>query len=166
MRRKKNIIDDLWLRMSFEEVSDEEIIALISEKVKDLEMGDCEGRTLLWHATFLNRRKVAEWLIERGANVNTQDENSFSALHIAVQERNIDMVSYLLRCGADVNIQDKFGNTPIMRTNRATPDDIFRILLENGAEVDIKYIAGVSFRNICFGNVSSYVQEMIDRSKK
>lgn len=166
MRRKKNIIDDLWLRMHFEEVSDEEIIALISEKVEDLEMGDCEGRTLLWHAIFFKRRKVAEWLIERGANVNTQDENSFSALHIAVQERNIDMVAYLLRCGADVNIQDKFSNTPIMRTNRATPDEIFRILLENGADVDIKNIAGVSFRDICFGNVSPYVQELIDRSKK
>ena len=33
MRRKKNIIDDIALRMRFEEVTDDEIITLISENV-------------------------------------------------------------------------------------------------------------------------------------
>lgn len=162
MRRKKNIIDDIALRMRFEEITDDEIITLISENVQDLEMGDREGATLLWHAAFLNRRKVAEWLIGHGANINTQDEIGFSALHIATQEKHIELVSYLLQNGANVNIQDKFGNTPLMRTDRATPDEIFRILLENGADVDLKNIAGVSFRDICFGNVSPYVQGLID----
>ena len=153
MRRKKNIIDDIALRMRFEEVTDDEIITLISENVQDLEMGDRAGATLLWHAAFLNRRKVAEWLIGRGANINTQDENGFSALHIATQEKRIEMVSYLLQNGANVNIQDKFGNTPLMRTDCAAPPELLRMLLENGTDVDIKNIAGISYRDImgCFG---------------
>ena len=148
MKRKKNIIDELAIRMGFEEVPDEEIIGLISKNVQDLETGDRAGGTLLWHAACCNRMKLAEWLIEHGANINTQDENDFSALHIAVQEKHIGMVSYLLGKGADVNIRDKFGNNPIMRTNRATPVEIFRILLENGADIDLKNIAGVSYRDI------------------
>ena len=161
MRRKKNIIDDIALRMRFEETTDDEIITLISENVQDLEMGDCTGATLLWHAAFLNRRKVVEWLIGRGANINTQDENGFSALHIATQEKHIDMVSYLLQNGANVNIQDKFGNTPIMRTDRSTPPELLRILLENGTDVDIKNIAGVSFRDITIAN--PLTQELLDK---
>lgn len=65
MRRKKNIIDDIALRMRFEEVSDDAIIAMIQEYVQDLEMGDRDGRTLLLHAAFLNRRSVTEWLVEQ-----------------------------------------------------------------------------------------------------
>ena len=147
MKRKENIIDDLAIRMSFEEVPDEEIIASISENVQDLEMGDRAGATLLWHAVLCNRRKVVEWLVERGANINTQDENGFSALHIATQERNSEMVSYLLQNGANVNIQDKFGNNPILRANLATPFELLRILLENGADVDMKNYYGVSCRD-------------------
>ena len=148
MKRKKNIIDDLAIRMSFEEVPDEDIIALISVNVQDLEMGDRAGATLLWHAASLNRKKLVEWLVANGANINTQDENDFSALHIATQEKHTDMVLYLLRNGANVNIRDKFGNPPIMRINRSTPRELFSILMENGADVDLKNIAGVSFRDI------------------
>ena len=148
MKRKKNIIDDLAIRMRFEEVTDQEIMTLISESVQDLELGDCSGRTLLWHASFCNRVKLVEWLVISGANVNTQDENDFSALHIATQEKHTEMVLYLLHNGANINIRDKFGNTPIMRTNRSTPRELFRILLENGADVDLKNQAGVSYRDI------------------
>jgi len=151
MRRKKNIIDDLALAMRFEEIPDKEIITMISEKANDFEMSDRAGATLLWHAVFLDRKQVVKWLIGCGANINTRDDNGFSALHIATQESHIEMVSYLLQNGADVNIQDKFGNTPIMRTNRATPAELLRILLENGANADVKNIAGVSYRDVVIG---------------
>lgn len=65
-----------------------------------------------------NRRKVVEWLVEHGANVNTQDEMGYSALHIATQEKHTELVSYLLRNGANVNIQDKFGNSDSARESR------------------------------------------------
>lgn len=148
MKRKKNIIDDLAIRMRFEEITDQELIAMISGNIHDLELGDRSGRTLLWHASFCNRAELVEWLLFHGANVNTQDENAFSALHIATQERHTEMVLYLLCNGANVNIRDKFGNTPIMRINRSTPRELFKILLENGADVDLKNQAGVSFRDI------------------
>lgn len=140
MKRKENIIDKISLQMMNDEISDEAIIALISENVGDLEMGDRQGRTLLIDAAFYKRQKVIEWLLAHGANINAQDENGFSALHAATQEKNIKMVSFLLQNGAHVNIQDAFGNTPISRTNLATPIGLFRMLLEAGANPNIKII--------------------------
>lgn len=149
MRKKKNIVDDLAMRMRFEEVADQELITMISENIHDLELGDRSGRTALWHASFCNRAKLVEWLLIHGANVNTQDENGFSALHIATQEKHIEMVSYLLRNGANVNIRDNFGNNPIMRIDLSTPIELLRLLLNNGADVDMKNNYGVSCRDTC-----------------
>ena len=144
MRKKEDIIDRASLKMMNDELPDEMIIAMISENVGDLEMGDRQGRTLLIDAAFYKRQKVMGWLLAHGANINAQDENGFSALHAATQGKNIKMVSFLLQNGANVNIQDAFGNTPISRTNLATPVELFRILLEGGAEPNIKNNYGVS----------------------
>ena len=144
MKKKENIVDKISLQMMNSENSDEMIIALIAENVDDLEMGDRQGRTLLIDAAFCNRQKIMEWLLARGANINAQDENGFSALHAATQEENIKMVSFLLQSGAKVNIQDHFGNTPISRTKCTTPVELFRILLEGGANPNTKNNYGVS----------------------
>lgn len=53
MRKKENIIDRVSLKMMNDELPDEMIIAMISENVGDLEMGDRQGRTLPIDAAFL-----------------------------------------------------------------------------------------------------------------
>ena len=63
MKRKENIIDKISLQMMNDEISDEAVIALISENVGDLEMGDRQGRTLLIDAAFYKRQKVMECLV-------------------------------------------------------------------------------------------------------
>jgi E3 ubiquitin-protein ligase mind-bomb len=51
-------------------------------------------------------------LVNKGAEVNSVNKERRTALHIAVVNRNIDLVSTLLKVGADVNIQDVHGDSP------------------------------------------------------
>ena len=54
----------------------------------------------------LNEMKI---LLENGADINSQDENGFSALIMATNKNNLDMVKFLLENGANINLQDQFG---------------------------------------------------------
>jgi len=53
---------------------------------------------------FTNKPDVVKLLLDRGANVNAQDSNGFTALHFAVYDSNIPVIKILIEYGADVNI--------------------------------------------------------------
>lgn len=75
-----------------------------------------EGTTALMHiaSSFFasNRAEVIKLLVERGANVNAQNNKGQTALIVAGQ--NADAVKALIDAGADVNIRDNEGNTAMM----------------------------------------------------
>ncbi|MED6291184.1 hypothetical protein CHARACLAT_020840, partial [Characodon lateralis] len=56
---------------------------------------------------------AAELLIERGLNVNQQDEDLWTALHVACVCDHADMVLLLLLAGVNVLLQDINGNIPL-----------------------------------------------------
>ncbi|KAL0963404.1 hypothetical protein UPYG_G00305910 [Umbra pygmaea] len=56
---------------------------------------------------------AAEVLIERGLNVNLQDEDLWTAVHVACVCDHADMVLLLLLAGANVLLQDVNGNIPL-----------------------------------------------------
>ena len=148
---KKNIIDNISLLMmrtketqlNDTDISDEEII----EKIKvldDINMcGAVDGRTLLIHASFYNRKKVVEHLLESGADLCLKDNVGFTALHAAVSSSNEEISKILLLSGADVNEKDNFGNVPLFRV-APTDINIIKLLLEFGADATIENDYGVS----------------------
>ena len=94
-------------------------------------------------AVIYKRVKVLEYLLNKGANPNEQDENGFTALHFAVQENSPDIVEILLKHKADVCLSDRFGNCALMRGRLNTSPEIFKLLLKYGADPQQKNIAGV-----------------------
>ena len=56
-------------------------------------------------------KKVAE-LLKAGADIHAMDEDSLTALHIAVIENHLETVKILLEAGAGVNAKDWDGRTP------------------------------------------------------
>jgi len=54
----------------------------------------------------------AEFLIRKGANVNTQNEEGETALHWAIERNAKSIIRLLVNCGADITKQDKKGKTP------------------------------------------------------
>ena len=77
-----------------------------------------EWLPLLWAAKE-NHISIAEMLIDLGIDINEQQpptgqlSQKLSALHMAAQKGNDEMVDLLLSRGADRNLRDKHSNTPL-----------------------------------------------------
>ena len=162
--KRNNMIENIALKMmctskyaisETEIVPDEVIMSRISS-LPDIEGIDRDGRTLLINGAFYERKKIVDFLLRSGANVNAKDRNDFTALHAATQTGNIDIVSVLLENGADVNAKNCYGNSPLMTCDHNAPVKIFELLIMHGADPLQKNNYGISAVE-CF---SAYPQIM------
>ncbi|XP_037542957.1 unconventional myosin-XVI [Nematolebias whitei] len=80
---------------------------------------------------------AAELLMERGLNVNLQDEDLWTALHVACACDHADMVLLLLLAGVNVLLQDINGNIPLDYAFEGTETSYIlrKHLEENGVDV-------------------------------
>jgi ankyrin repeat protein len=80
--------------------------------------------------------KVAQALIEAGANVNVKTRGGLGAtpLHYAAERGNNALVTVLVKAGADVNARG--GGTPLMWASRQGHVKILQVLIDAGANVD------------------------------
>ena len=74
---------------------------------------DSNGVSLLYHACRHNQYDIAKWLLDQGANVNIQMEQSprSTPLHGAKYHGRLKIVELLLEYGADVTIKNDFRAT-------------------------------------------------------
>jgi ankyrin repeat protein len=74
-------------------------------------------RTPLQIAVLIGDAAVAQLLLDEGANIDIQDAQLKTALHLAIEEKNSKMIELLLMYKADVNlgnIESGINNTPLM----------------------------------------------------
>ena len=79
------------------------------------------GATPLHLAVFTDQREVAEFLIEKGADLGAKakDEYGGAPLHWAAALGRIGMAKRLIAAGADINAPDNHGFTPLDATGYA-----------------------------------------------
>jgi ankyrin repeat protein len=90
-----------------------------------------QGSTLeqeLINATVALDSTRIEYLLQRGANINTQNVEGQTPLMIAAQNGDLSVVNGLLEYGAKPNIQDNDGWTAAMHAVRTNEPKIFRLL--------------------------------------
>lgn len=92
-----------------------------------------------------NNRRLIEWALRLGANINYRFTDNKTALHIAAEEGNADIVDYLVFRGANIGATDWLGRTPI------------HYAAQNGhiAVVDRLVRAGEDINVATMGNLSS-----------
>ena len=74
------------------------------------------GVTPLMLACYKKYYNIVKMLLQKGACVNTQsalDSDGITALHVASNINDIQLVNILLSVDADINIQDAHGKTPM-----------------------------------------------------
>lgn len=70
-------------------------------------------------------------------DLEAKNEQGKSALYLAVEKENREMITLLLEAGADVNTQEKFGYTPLAIVAMRGKLDLVELLIKNGAKTDI-----------------------------
>uniref|UniRef100_A0A5F9CN34 Unconventional myosin-XVI n=1 Tax=Oryctolagus cuniculus TaxID=9986 RepID=A0A5F9CN34_RABIT len=116
--------------------NDKEVLRLLKEGADPhtlLSSGGC----LLHLCARYDNAFIAEILIDRGVNVNHQDEDFWTPMHIACACDNPDVVLLLVLAGANVLLQDVNGNIPLDYAIEGTESSsiLLTYLDENGVDL-------------------------------
>ncbi len=87
---------------------------LIESKSINIEIKNSKGETPLMRAVYLKHNKIAFYLIEKGANVNTQDNILNSPFLYAGAEGNLEIVQKALQHGADFTVFNRYNGTALI----------------------------------------------------
>ena len=98
-----------------------------------------DGDAPLHYATGYDAWKIAEYLIEQGANVNATNDDGESPLHSALlgKRSNLDVVKKLVTHGANINAPIKYGRSWFTPADIAAVhyhDDVYKFLLRQGGK--------------------------------
>jgi len=117
-----------------------------TELVELLLVNESAASAALVSATQSGDQKSVAYLLDRGADVNYQNDFGLSSLHVAASKQDKEMVRLFLTHKALVNVKDKAGRTPLHYAVGARhpwwkPKDgdieTARLLLDHGADINI-----------------------------
>lgn len=89
--------------------------------------------------------QVKSYFEQNPAMINKQFDNGRTALCMAADYGQKDVIDYLISKGADVNIPDKFTITPLLAAIFEGHTSCVEVLLKNGAKKDGKAPSGDSY---------------------
>ena len=95
------------------------------------------GKNILALCGYNDSLETIQILIDAGIHIDGQNEKGFSIVHVAVSNKNKDLLILLIKNGAKLNIVDYSGKiTPLMIASNEGYKEMFEILTANGAIVD------------------------------
>ena len=103
-------------------------------KVKE----DFVKETAIFDAIRSKNITLVDELIQKGANISSQDKYGYTPLHIATRLNQYEIVEQLINKGATVNTVDKFGDTPLLDSTRNSTNPMSKLLICNGATKNVK----------------------------
>ena len=78
---------------------------------------------------------LSQHLLERGADVNAQNEDQETPLHLASRLRLHELARFLLKHGADVDVENVEGKSPLQLASRRKGKAMRRLLSEYSAKI-------------------------------
>jgi uncharacterized protein len=103
---------------------------------------DRDGRNMLMNFIIENKVEFANYLIEHGIDLSIQDNNGYTCLHFAVQEKNIELIKIILEKSdkSILDITDNYGDTSLWKAIKTDTKslEIIDILVKKGADLNKK----------------------------
>lgn len=117
--------------------------------------GQNDSGTPLTVAASYSSQAILPLLLERGAEINLQDNKGDTPLNAFIKNLSfhynsppgfdvVGRAKFLIQHGADVNRRNKEGITPLLRSILSYRYDLTKLLIENGADVNAKSDFGCS----------------------
>ena len=128
-----------------------EVETFIQHQISYINQQDNHGRTLLHLAAKFGHTKIAQLLVQAGANINIQDEGGDTPLHIAAIFNHIEIAKILIQHGAQVNVQNtnhvqrpyapslsaSHGNTPLHVAAEKNLLELAQLLIDAKADANM-----------------------------
>ncbi|XP_069670554.1 uncharacterized protein [Periplaneta americana] len=130
LKKRALVGDDNQLHLDTEKTS---VYTTTKER---LEMRDSDHRTPLFWAAVKGRLETVKMLVDKGANVNTDDAWKQTPLYYAISGCHVEVVKFLIENGANVKVCDKDGDSVTFTALLSGNLDILRLLIDKDADVD------------------------------
>lgn len=119
--------------------------ALLATKF-DPSARDKYDRTLLMIsiATIDPNIEIIRLLIQKGSDVNAQDDLGVTPLILASIFNHQEVVDMLLNSGAKTEARDIYGHTALMKAAMFCDPEVLQILISRGAKVNAKDLSGAT----------------------
>ena len=131
---------ELMLVAACKSGDDSLVLSLINSgvNVNCLARIDCREWSPLMMASDKGHTDVVQLLLERGAQVDLQNNVGLTALIWASDKGHTDIVKLLLERGAQIDLQNNDEWTALMMASSCGQTEIVKLLLERGAQVDLQ----------------------------
>ena len=94
--------------------------------------------TILHVAAQFGHFKIVQYLIEKGANIEVQNEFHYSPLHFACLKGSLSIVQYLIEKGANIEAKGEDQRTPLHSACCSGHLPVIQYLIEKGANIEAK----------------------------
>ena len=113
------------------------------------------------HLAVRSQNPLALRLLIHLQDIDQQDEEGTSALHLSVQIEQIACMKHLIQEGASVNLQDHLGKTALHYACEQNDLSVVEALIQAGADPEIKDHSGLSIRKQILKGGSHQKEELL-----
>lgn len=111
------------------------VVDIIIEHGADIRARNRGGFTALHAASYVGNSAIARKLLDKGADVNDQDNKAgVTALSVAAEEGYSGVAQVLIDFGAKLEASERNGYTPLSRALWRGQSDVVKVLQKSGAK--------------------------------
>ena len=138
---------------------------LVIDYSEDVHTRDVRNKSTPLHlASGEGHVEVAQFLVDRGADMAARDKHRSTPLHLASERGHMELAQFLVERGADMTVQDKRGSTPLHLALGLCHTELAQFLVERGADATARDNYGSTpLHQVSAGGHMKLAQFLIER---